>query len=275
MKTLVERICPICGKSFFVAPATIKNNRGKVCSPQCQYIKIGQRDTRLTVTCDRCGKEFKRNPHAVNRHEKHYCSRACKHPPVIVQCLNCGKEFRTSPSSKSRYCSKICCDSHDIRNQQRSETVKKAWQSPEKRQRIMEGIARRSKSPIWLSAPHFQRGESNPRFKHDKKQNQRFERYDYKLWRLSVFRRDNFTCQKCGAKGGRIHAHHIQRWSTHPELRYEVSNGITLCVQCHSDVHGYSLLRQKPCLNCSKLFSPKNDKTKFCSWDCFVAYVKS
>lgn len=60
----------------------------------------------------------------------------------------------------------------------------------------------------------------------------------YKKWRDSVFKRDEYTCQKCGAVGGNLHAHHIKEWEYYPELRYEVSNGMTLCrVPCHRDLH--------------------------------------
>ncbi len=52
-------------------------------------------------------------------------------------------------------------------------------------------------------------------------------------WRTSVFHRDDFTCQECGMKGIYIEAHHIKPWRDYKELRYEVSNGITLCRDCH------------------------------------------
>jgi len=60
---------------------------------------------------------------------------------------------------------------------------------------------------------------------------------EYRSWRLSVFERDEFTCQKCKEKGGRLNAHHIQSWSNYPELRFVVSNGITLCKECHDEFH--------------------------------------
>lgn len=56
----------------------------------------------------------------------------------------------------------------------------------------------------------------------------------YKLWRLSMFERDLFTCQDCGKKGGFLMAHHIKSWSSTPELRYELDNGITYCEFCHA-----------------------------------------
>lgn len=57
--------------------------------------------------------------------------------------------------------------------------------------------------------------------------------FEYKEWRRRVFMRDDFTCQECWARGGQLHADHVKPWSTHPESRYELSNGKTLCVTCH------------------------------------------
>lgn len=56
----------------------------------------------------------------------------------------------------------------------------------------------------------------------------------YKLWRIDVFSRDLFTCQMPGCSGAHdLEAHHIKTFSEYPELRFEVSNGITLCTNCH------------------------------------------
>ena len=61
----------------------------------------------------------------------------------------------------------------------------------------------------------------------------------YKKWRKSIFERDNFTCQKCFLKGVYIEAHYIKSWAKYPELRYEISNGLTLCRECHKLTDNY------------------------------------
>jgi hypothetical protein len=60
---------------------------------------------------------------------------------------------------------------------------------------------------------------------------------EYDQWRLAVFERDNFTCQKCGSLGTTLNAHHVKQYAHHPDLRLEVSNGTTLCESCHRLEH--------------------------------------
>jgi len=60
---------------------------------------------------------------------------------------------------------------------------------------------------------------------------------EYRLWREAVFARDNWTCQKCGKKGVKLHAHHILNFAEYVELRFAIDNGITLCRSCHILFH--------------------------------------
>ena len=65
------------------------------------------------------------------------------------------------------------------------------------------------------------------------------QRLDYRLWREAVFTRDDWTCVECGDRGCTLHADHVKPYATHPELRYDVGNGRTLCVPCHKQTPTY------------------------------------
>lgn len=58
-----------------------------------------------------------------------------------------------------------------------------------------------------------------------------------KLWRKSVFERDNFICQKYGMTGGKLVAHHINNFADFPEVRTSIDNGITLSDKAHREFH--------------------------------------
>ena len=60
---------------------------------------------------------------------------------------------------------------------------------------------------------------------------------EFKLWHEAVFARDNWTCQKCGLKGERLCAHHINSFADCVELRTSIENGITVCKDCHQKFH--------------------------------------
>lgn len=61
--------------------------------------------------------------------------------------------------------------------------------------------------------------------------------FKYKLWREGVFKRDNYTCQKYKIKGGYLHPHHIKNFAEFPDLRFRISNGITLSDKAHKEFH--------------------------------------
>lgn len=61
----------------------------------------------------------------------------------------------------------------------------------------------------------------------------------YKQWVSDIFSRDNWTCQTCGVRGTYLQAHHIKSWAHYPALRYDVNNGVTLCLSCHKLTDNY------------------------------------
>ena len=69
------------------------------------------------------------------------------------------------------------------------------------------------------------------------KNKSRMSDIDYKNWRTFIFIKDKRICQKCSQKGYKLRAHHIFSWATHPKLRFDKNNGITLCEDCHKKFH--------------------------------------
>lgn len=78
------------------------------------------------------------------------------------------------------------------------------------------------------------------RYNHNKTDIEREEARQYPAyyeWRSSVFTRDNYTCQVCNKVGGNINAHHLEDYASFKELRTVLSNGVTLCAECHKKFH--------------------------------------
>lgn len=59
-----------------------------------------------------------------------------------------------------------------------------------------------------------------------------------KIWRSFVFKRDSFCCQLChNSSKYNLRAHHLDAWHWAKDKRFELNNGITLCVDCHNLFH--------------------------------------
>lgn len=146
------------------------------------------------------------------------------------ECLFCGNLF-TKPVNESlknwnhrhKYCSRKCAD-----------TAKKGTH-PSPNTEFKKGMIapNRGKSAWWCKGEknNFWKGginSANEAFRHSP---------EYKEWRMSVWRRDKFTCQECGVVGYKLQAHHIKKFHKYPELRLDIENGITLCEDCHRKKH--------------------------------------
>lgn len=57
---------------------------------------------------------------------------------------------------------------------------------------------------------------------------------EYRHWRNAVLERDGYRCRRCYKSTRRLNTHHIFSFTLFPELRFEVSNGLTVCVSCHT-----------------------------------------
>jgi len=66
----------------------------------------------------------------------------------------------------------------------------------------------------------------------------------YLHWRESVLLRDDYRCVVCGATN-QLEADHIKPWSIYPELRFDISNGQTLCKSCHKKTATYGTRVQR------------------------------
>ena len=77
--------------------------------------------------------------------------------------------------------------------------------------------------------------------------------FEYRLWRSDIFTGDDFICQDCGERGGRIVADHIKAFSLILEENkiktleealsckelWNINNGRTLCQKCHKKTENF------------------------------------
>ena len=148
---------------------------------------------------------------------------------TIRVCENCNKEFDTRKNnqvkSKQRFCSHKCSAEYKHKNNNQPLCLicgkKIKWESVYCRDCYKN------------ENHHWWKGGITPKnieIRASKK---------YKKWREVVFERDNYTCQKCKKKGMPIQAHHVKSFAKYPELRFVVSNGLTLCIKCHKKTNNY------------------------------------
>lgn len=105
--------------------------------------------------------------------------------------------------------------------------------TPETRERISE--AGKDNPGHMLNGakhPNWQGGITNPRKSSLEK---KFSR--------AVLKRDGYICQECGTQKTKVNpleAHHIKTFARNPDKRFDISNGITLCRNCHikTDTYG-------------------------------------
>lgn len=58
------------------------------------------------------------------------------------------------------------------------------------------------------------------------------------MWKRAVKERDGHKCMQC-ASTHRVAAHHVVPWRLDEIKRFDISNGITLCISCHGKAEGF------------------------------------
>jgi hypothetical protein len=161
------------------------------------------------------------------------CAKASRKKRVTLNCQDCNKEFEVQEWNKD---AKFCSYSCKVKNQSSNivDITCNSCQTTFKRKEHKIGKHNFcSKS----CANEFNKGVNHYEWKehlHDKN-----KKLALKQWALKVKERDNYTCQLCYENSDRklMEAHHMKHRSQFPELQFDFSNGITLCLKCHALQH--------------------------------------
>jgi len=159
----------------------------------------------------------------------------------IKKCKYCGKEFVVPLYRKRQYCSKECAGLNTGFKKNRESwnkglkgimkpnktSFKKGQTAPTKGTKYSE---ERIKSMSGKNSSKWEGGKStySRRIRNSQK---------FKDWRIANFERDDYTCQKCMDIGGELRAHHLNSFTDYPDLRFDINNGVTLCLDCHIEIH--------------------------------------
>lgn len=203
--------------------------------PQDEHQRLAREHTftvgSVIVACSTCGRQFEK-PHC-RVWERNYCSRRCFNLSKrqadrerVVALYLAGETTGTIPAIVGTTRSTVA---RILAKELPDETLRK---------RITENHMKAVRASV-ASGYHGPRGPEHPWWKggitDPKKRARTCAEYD--AWRKGVFERDNYTCQKCGLRGGRLNAHHIKPVWQYPDLELGESNGVTLCLECHRQEH--------------------------------------
>lgn len=145
-----------------------------------------------------------------------------------------------SPETRQKIRAALTGYKHTDEAKQKMRDAVRVPLSPEARQKIAEahrGAKRSSESRRKMSLAKGGDGTLN----HIKPQRPP----EVQAAQRAAKRRDNRTCQECGATEGSMHAHHVKSYAHHPALRAELTNIITLCAECHVRRHKWLLKEER------------------------------
>lgn len=107
-KEKIKKICPNCGKEFYVTPS--EDKKYKYCSLECR-----KNASNIEYNCDYCGKKIWVSKSKVEKNKRGvYCSQECSEKSQIkgkwVPCDNCGKMVYRTQSNLKAYNHVYCCN---------------------------------------------------------------------------------------------------------------------------------------------------------------------
>lgn len=217
---MISRMCLFCKKKFDfrACPTDVNTSRGKFCSNLCK--SEYRRKLPKEYKCQKCGKIV---PNLWGK-RRTFCSISCskKGKPSPLKGIPLPKEIREK-ISKAKY-----------------EYYKNGGISWLKGTHGLLKIKRKTRIKISAQKQGIKE-EDWKGFKTAKMWRIRVSK-KYKHWRNLVLKRDKWRCVFCGIKQGwdkelkkktALHADHIKPFALFPELHFELSNGRTLCVDCH------------------------------------------
>ena len=164
-----------------------------------------------------------------------------------IPCIDCSKErmIDTKKWSVERYLARSPrCRKCATRQPELIAKISKGWMTKE---RLLGNLFRSGKAP-WNKGVKGYMGANSTSFKKGQTTGEKNKNWkggitpentrlrtseEARLHRKIVFRRDNYTCQSCGIRGGTLELDHVMPWAHYPDLRFEILNGRTLCADCH------------------------------------------
>lgn len=213
--------CAECSKPFLAKRST-KRFCSNLCAKNFAYVPSPKAPSKI-VPCGHCGADV-HTPNCRSKQKLRFCN--VDHMIAYMQagahrlnCVVCNKEFFCQP-----------CQVHMRNRRTCSLKCRSVMQTREAEER-----ARTNPPSV---------GVLNRRIRYSKKM---------RVWRVSVFERDNYTCQGCGKRGGYLEADHIKPFAKFPEFRFDVNNGRTMCRPCHQQTdswgnRGHGKKSQEPAL---------------------------
>jgi hypothetical protein len=249
----MEKDCIICRTTFKVKPSHYEKRH--CCSRKCQgesfkFKMIGENNPNYknasikTFTCIVCQNKFNRKTYGKLK----TCSKECFLKNMSK--IHTGKIIFNKRQKTNLTYDKIICQCGNTKDPKANKCVKCFYLSikrPNKKciecGNQFEPKTNRGKlcslNCMKINRQKNSKWDKNPNFKGGVGSLNQIERRSskFKEWRISVFERDKYTCVDCGKLGGTLHAHHILPFATHKELRFEITNGKTLCVKCHKTYH--------------------------------------